>query len=245
MKKHAILLSSLLLAPVVVPAQEGEWLVAPYIWASDVSWDLAQSGGGSVAFGDVVDKIDGAALIRIEYARNKVGFTFDYIDLGLSDSRRITTPGPLPVDITVRTGVDQRLVEAGMFYRVSTSDRGIDVIAGIRDTNVDSSLVVAPASQPAQRFDTSDSFTDVIIGARYLHRLNKSWDFAIRGDYGFGGSDGAVNLMAQLGWRSRGTFGMSLAYRHITFDFDQRIEGESATSEFTFSGPALGFMFRF
>ena len=67
----------------------------------------------------------------------------------------------------------------------------------------------------------------------------------MRGDYGFSGSDGALNFAAGVGWRSQGNFGMSLVYRYLSFDFDQRVDGEPATSEYTFSGPALGFLFRF
>ncbi len=104
---------------------------------------------------------------------------------------------------------------------------------------------MTPANTQPQRFDSSSSFTDFYAGARYLHRFTETWDFSIRGDYGIGGSDGALNLMASVGWRTRGAFGMSLAYRHLTFDIDERIEGEPATNKFDFSGPALGFMFRF
>jgi len=238
-------LLSLLLMPAVSSAQQGDWLVAPYIWAADVSWDLAARGDGSVAFSDIVDKLDGAALIRIEYVRNKIGFTFDYVNMSLSDRRRISTPGPVPVDIAIRAGVDVTMFEAGAFYRPSATDNGIDIIAGVRDTDVDSDLEITTTNFPQQRLNTGDSFTDIYLGARYLHRLSESWDFSVRGDYGFGGSDGAVNLMAQVGWRSRGSFGMSFAYRHLAFDFDHRVEGEAATSEFTLSGPAIGFMFRF
>lgn len=238
-------LMSLVLMPVVSSAQQGEWLVAPYIWAANVSWDLAARGDGTVEFSDIVDKLDGAALIRIEYVRNKIGFTFDYVDMSLSDRTNISTPGPLPISVAIRADVDLSVLETGAFYRPSATDSGVDVLAGIRDTNVDSSLIVTPANLPTERFDTGKGFTDIYVGARYLHRLNESWDFSVRGDYGFGGSDGALNLMASVGWRSRGSFGMSLAYRHLAFDLDQKVEGEAVTNEFEFSGPALGFLFRF
>jgi len=226
-------------------AQQGDWLVAPYLWAADVSWDLAARGDGSVAFSDLVDKLDGAGLVRIEYVRNKIGFTFDYVSMSLSDSTRITTPGPLPVDISIRASVDLTVFEAGAFYRPSATDDGIDFIAGVRDTDADSTLIVTPANTQPQRFDAGSGLTDIFLGARYLHRFDETWDFSIRGDYGFGGSDGALNVMAGLGWRSRGNFGMSLAYRHLAFDIDERVDGEPVTNEYRFSGPALGFMFRF
>ena len=241
----AVLLVTLALPGLSAAQQPGQWLVAPYIWASDVSWDIAARGDGTVEFSDLVDKMDGAGLIRIEYARNKIGFTFDYIGMSLSDGRRFSTPGPLPVDITVRADLDLTVFESGVFYRPSATDNGLDIIGGIRYTNADSSLIVAPVNTQPQRFDTGDSFTDIYVGARYLHRLTESWDFSVRGDYGFGGSDGALNLAAGIGWRSRGKFGMSLVYRHLAFEFDERVDGEPAKSEFDFMGPALGFLFRF
>jgi len=236
---------SLLIAPGLSAAQDRPWLVAPYIWAIDVSWDIAARGSGTVEFSDAVDKLDGAGLIRIEYVRNKIGFTFDYVSLSLSDRTNISTPGPLPVNISINASTDLTVFEAGAFYRPSATDSGFDFLAGIRDTDVEGTLIVTPQNTASQRFDADKGFTDVYLGARYLHRLSESWDFSVRGDYGFGGSDGALNLMASVGWRSRGSFGMSLAYRHLEFDIDQRIEGEPATSEYSFSGPALGFLFRF
>jgi len=218
----------LVLAPGLAAAQEGQWLVAPYLWTADVSWDLEARGSGGVAFSDLVDKLDGAALIRIEYVRNKIGFTIDYVNMSLSDRTNISTPGPIPIDINIKAGVDLTVFEAGVFYRPSATDSG-----------------VTQTGFPTERFDTGKGFTDIYLGARYLHRFTESWDFSVRGDYGFGGSDGALNLMAGVGWRSRGAFGMSLAYRHLAFELDQKVEGEAVTNEFDFSGPALGFLFRF
>jgi hypothetical protein len=235
------------LAALVLPGlshgqQLGEWLVAPYIWASDVSWDTAERGGGDIPFGDLVDKLDGAGLIRVEYTRNKIGFTFDYIGMSLSERRSFEIG---PVLNVLQANLDLTTFEAGAFYRPSATDHGFDFIAGIRNMDVDSNVILTIGDTQPQRFDTGDSFADVYLGARYLHRFNDAWDFSIRCDYGFGGSDGALNIMTGVGWRSRGVFGMSLVYRHFEFEFDQRIEGETATSEFAFSGPALGFLFRF
>lgn len=232
--------------PATSEAQQGEWLVAPYLWGTDVSWDLAQRGAGGVSADDLVDKLDAAGLIRIEYVQNTVGLTFDYVYMSLSDNRRITIPDPIaPVNVDIRAGLQLTIFEAGAFYRPSATDSGVDFIGGVRYVDTDSNLIVTPGNTASQRFDTGDSFTDVFVGARYLHRLDQTWGFLLRGDYGFGGSDGSLNLIAGLDWRSQGTFGMSFAYRHLTFDFDQRVDGEPATSEYEFTGPALGFVFRF
>jgi hypothetical protein len=237
----AVLLS-FMLVPGLSVAQQGEWLVAPYIWAADVSWDLAARGDGTIEFSDIVDKLDGAGMIRVEYVRNMIGFTFDYVGMSLSDRRNFMIG---PVNNSLQASVDLTAFEAGVFYRPSATDSGIDIIAGVRDIDVDSTVIVTLGQTQPQRLDSGSGFTDVYLGARYLHRLTETWDFSVRGDYGFGGSDGSLNVMAGVGWRSRSTFGMSFAYRHLAFDIDHRIEGEAATSEFSFSGPALGFLFRF
>jgi len=233
------------LAPGLSAAQQGEWLVAPYIWASDVSWDLAARGDGSVSFSNIVDKLDGAGLIRIEYARNKIGFTLDYIGMSLSDGTSFSTPGPLPIAVDIRAELDLTILEVGTFYRPSATDSGVDYLIGIRDTDNDTTLLFTPTNAPTQRIDSNSGFTDIYLGARYLHRINDRWDFSVRGDYGFGDSDGTLNLLAGVGWRTSGTFGMSLLYRHMAMEFDQKVDGEAATTELDMSGPMLGFLFRF
>ena len=139
MRKSKTALAALLVmlsVPGVAAAQQpGQWLVAPYLWASDVGWDLSARGDGTVAFSDLVDKIDGAGLIRVEYTRNKIGFTFDYVGMSLSDGRRFSTPGPLPVDINLRADLDMTVFESGVFYRPSATDQGVDIIGGIRYTD--------------------------------------------------------------------------------------------------------------
>lgn len=234
-----------LLAPGLAAAQQTNWLVAPYIWASDVGWDISSRGSGSVAFSDLVDKLDGAGIVRVEYVQDTFGLTFDYVGISLSDSRRISTPGPGPIDIDIRSGVDMTVFEGGAFWRPSRTDSGFDLLAGLRNVDVDTNLIVTPGDTQPQRFDADSSFTDLYVGARYLHRFTQTWDAVIRADYGFGGSEGALNIVVGLGWRSAGTFGMALAYRHLSFDIDQRIAGEPTTNEFDFKGPALGFLFRF
>jgi hypothetical protein len=231
--------------PGVAGAQQGSWLVAPYLWASNISWDISSRGDGNIAFSDLTDKIDSAGIIRVEYARDQFGVTFDYIGISLSDRRRITAPGQVPINIDIQSKVDTSIVETGGFWRPSRTDSGVDILAGLRFIDANSDLIFTPGDTQPQRYDAASSATDIYVGARYLHRLTETWDFSVRGDYGFGGTEGAVNIVASLGWRSGGAFGMALGYRHLAFDIDERIEGESATNEYDFTGPALGFMFRF
>ena len=64
----------LILTPVLAAADEAEWLVAPYLWLSDVSLDQSSGVSGSISASDLLDKTDLAGMIRMEAARNRWGF---------------------------------------------------------------------------------------------------------------------------------------------------------------------------
>ena len=72
-------LATLTLVPAVAPAQQGDWLVAPYIWTADVSWDLAARGDGSVALSDfgLADSVEAIARGGQVRHRSDVGQTAD------------------------------------------------------------------------------------------------------------------------------------------------------------------------
>ena len=243
LKKAALLLA---LVPALSAAQEPEWLVAPYIWGSSVSWDLAARGDGTLSARDLADKTDGAGLIRIEWARDEWGFALDWVGISLSENSIITAQGAFePIDINTRVELDVDILELGGFYRPSGNDTGVQYLFGLRRTGTDSTLLLTPPVGPTQRLDDDRDFTDVYVGARFLHRFNDTWDLSLRADYGFGDTDGTLNLLGGVGWRSAGYFGLHLGYRHLAMEFDQNFDGEEATTDIDLTGPFLGFMFRF
>jgi len=79
--------------------------------------------------------------------------------------------------------------------------------------------------------------TDVFFGARYLRRFGNRWVVIVRGDYGFGDSEGALNLLARVGLRLAGPFGLQLGYRHAVIEFEQDVNGIPETTEISLSGP--------
>jgi hypothetical protein len=235
----------MLLNPAVSDAQEAEWLLAPYLWLSDVTLDQSSGVSGGISASDLLDVSDSAGMIRMEAAWNRWGFTVDYVWLGVSESR-VLFQGPLLPSLNVNVELDVSIVELGGFFRPSGTDSGIDLLFGIRNLNVDKTLLLTPGGGgPTQRFDSSPEFTDGFGGARYLHRFNDRWDLNLRGDYGFGDSEGTVNLIASVGFRFNETFALNLAYRHLAIEFEENISGAIETTDIEMSGPALGFLFRF
>ena len=85
----------------------------------------------------------------------------------------------------------------------------------------------------------------MFLGARYIHRIGDRWDFTLRGDYSFGDSEGTLNLLASIGLRVAGPFGLQLGYRHAVIEYADSVDGVPETTEIALTGGFLGFVFRF
>jgi len=238
----------LLLTATSAQAQETVWLVAPYGWLPDIS--LAQSGGGDSPSGgisgeDLLSKTDTTGMIRVEAARGRFGVTVDYLFISLSDQGVFETPGPLLPSINIRAELDVQVLEVGGFYRPSGDDRGFDYLVGVRSIDSDETLLATPEDGPTQRFDTGSRLTDLFVGARYLYRFNDRWDLGVRGDIGFGESDGTVNVIVSGGYRFPGPFALQLGYRYVNLEYTETVNGDDETTEIEFNGPFVGALFRF
>ena len=121
------LFAALLLAmtPALTAAQESEWLVAPYLWLSDVTLDQSSGVSGGISASDLLDVSDSAGMIRIEGARNRWGFTFDYLWVGVSEGVSIPLPPPF-IGFSLLAELDVSVVELGGFFRPSGTDSGVD-----------------------------------------------------------------------------------------------------------------------
>ncbi len=233
----------LMMTSALAAADDAEWLVAPYLWLSDVTLDQSSGVSGSISASDLLDKTDTAGMIRMEAVWNRWGFTVDYIFLALSES--IALP-PSPPNLNIIVDLDVSIVELGGFFRPSGTDSVVDYLFGVRNINVDKTLLLTPSTGgPTRRFDSDPQFTDAFAGARFLHRFNDNWDMTLRGDLSFGDSEGTLNLLASVGYRFNRTFALNLGYRHLDIEFEENISGEVETTDITLSGPILGFLFRF
>ncbi len=234
----------LMLAPMISTAAETEWLVAPYIWLSDITLDQSSGVSGGISASDLLDKSDSVGMIRVEAARGRWGFTVDYLWLDVSEGATIPLPPPFGTNLLVE--LDVSIVDLGGFFRPSGTDSGVDYLFGIRNINVEKTLLATPVGGgPTQRFDGDSEFTDVFGGARYLHRFDDNWDLNLRGDYSFGDSEGTWNLLASIGYRFNKTFALNLGYRHLAIEFEETVSGGVETTDLELSGPLLGFLFRF
>ena len=238
----------LTLVPTLSLAESVDWLIAPYGWLPDISLDQSSdsgSGGGGISGSDLLSKTESAGMLRFEVARNRWGLTLDYIFLSLADQTTLAAPPPFTVSVDIDAELDLDVIELGGFYRPSGEINGVNYLLGVRQIAVDKLILATPSIGPAQVFESDAEVTDVFLGARYLHRFGNRWDVIVRGDYSFGDSDGTLNLLASIGLRVAGPFGLQVGYRHAVIEFEEDINGVPETTEVSLSGPYLGFVFRF
>jgi hypothetical protein len=210
------------LAPALACADDVEWLVAPYGWLPSVTLDQS--------FDDGSGGEDGGAML-------------DYIYVSLADQASISVP-PL-IEIDTESDLDLEVLELGGFYRQSGEGFGIDYLFGLRNINADIEIVSSRQDLPPTTVGVSAQVTDVFFGARYRRSLGKHWALALRGDYGFGDSDGTLNVLATIGLRFNETVGLNFGYRHATIRFEEDIDGSQETTDISLSGPYIGLSFRF
>ena len=234
------------LAPSAAAAEQTEWLVAPYGWLPSVSVNQTfdeDPGGGTGGGAEVLSKIDFVAMLRAEVARGHWGATLDYIYVSLTDQ---TTYSPLPfINIGIDGDLDLEVLELGGIYRLSGQADGLHLILGLRRINVDLGIVFGRQDESFRSLQVAAEIDDVFLGGRYRVALGKRWEASLRGDYGFGDSDGTLNVIASIGVRFNETVGMSFGYRYVTIEFENDRESTPESTEILLSGPFVGLLFRF
>lgn len=219
-----------------------EWMVVPYGWGVSVGTDLEATGpldGGlsnEMNFDDVLDRFDGAFQIHIEGQNDSWGMFTDFTYLGLADDRERPR-------FRTESDLDARLFEiAAVWNPESGKYDGLDLFAGLRYIDVDLTVRVEPNDPQLDgtTLDGSDSYTDLMIGARYTWPLSDRWHFTLRGDASFGDTEGTWNSSAVA--RLRTMHGSWLfGYRYLSVE----LEASTTRTDITMSGPMIGYGFIF
>ncbi len=217
------------------------WSITPYLWGSDVTTDVrfpaGQEIGAEAGFDDIMDKLDIGALLHAEGHRGKWGMFVDGTYLSLSDDG---SRGPIATEAEIDIGIYEL---AGVYTPGGAAGR-FSVFAGARLLELDLDLTFSggfPSSPNSRSADKS--YTDFMIGGRYLHPFNDRWLLNLRGDVGGGDTESSWNATALLGWR----FGADLdnavlfGWRHMELE----IENEGIETDLTMDGPIAGVLFGF
>ena len=218
-----------------------EWMVEPYAWAASIGTDMRTitpptDADSDSSFSDVIDKLDGVFMGRVEGRTDRYGMFADFIYLGLADGsqRRV---------LRTDTDLDTRLLDLAFSVRVGGErDSGLDLYGGARYIDLDLTTEFVPDNPAfaARTFDAGESYLDFLAGARYTWPLAERWSLTLRGDASFGETDGTWSASAMAGYRT-GNGAWLFGYRYMEAEFGN----DNADITLDLGGPVVGYGFRF
>jgi hypothetical protein len=243
-----------------IPARAAEstewtWSITPYIWATSVKVDLvlrdSQTIAADVSFGDLVDKLEFAAMLHGEGQRGKFGMLFDVFYADLSDDNQVFPIPPIPGGTaTVDAGLEMTIIEAAGIYNPRGEVKGFALLFGTRvidnDLDVDATFSLGGPGV-ARSYESGDTLVDAMLGVRYIGDIAKHWGYQVRGDASALGTELTWSAGAgfSFAWGKEDRFAVSLGYRYMDIDFDTDDTERLSDPEEVLAGPIVGFRFSF
>lgn len=227
-----------------VTAQDGKWTttVSLYTWAADTDTTITTPTGGlqaSLPFDDAFENLDFAFMGVVEARRDRWSLVTDFARTDLSFSEPFGGPeyGAINADISLQ------VLNAYGLYRVrEDAAYSVDVGAGLRWVNIDTSLDATPGTQPAVSTAADSGWIDPVVAARMSVTLSDRWFGAVFFDYGgFSSSSESYQVALVANYRISDAFSLTGGYRLL--DLDHRIDGNEL--DMTQSGPVFGLQYRF
>ena len=244
--RHATLWRSLAVlaaacSSVASAADDWRWSLTPYLWAisTDFSTALNLGDGGQQDFSDILGKLDFAAQVHAEAARDRWGFILDVTNLQMSDR------GPQR-GFEVKTDSKVTLVEAlGMISAGEDARNGLDLLFGARILGVDLDVLVfdGEGGDMLARASLDDDLTDFVLGVRYRRALGDKWSLIARIDGASGDTDYTANLELTLGRHFGDNGALRIGYRYLDIEFERG--SELLEPSLVISGPVIGYTFAF
>ena len=235
--------ASLLLSPALAAAEAGgglAWSVTPYVWATGTKLDLrfrdANLGGGELSFSDALDVLDAAFMLHVEGGRGNWSAFGDLTYIKISD----TTQRQL---LTIDSENKQVFFDAALAFWPGGEGSPLSVFGGVRYTGMDDQFRFSLNGSELAAVQSDDDYVDALFGVRYRFDLNKRWSLMTHADLSFGDSEGTYLLRADFAYTvgKREQNRILIGYQHKEAEFKS---GDLRT-DFTFSGPQVGFNFRF
>ena len=218
--------------------------VAPYVWATALNGDTGINGHTShvnASIGEVLDHVDGGAMLTAEARQGRWGIITDFIYADLAD-RKFFDAGLIE---SVKLHVNQYIwTQAGAYRAYQNRNTWIDVLAGFRLVSMNQTLSVSARDPFAPHGDISDSvsldrtWVDPIIGLRSAVEIVDRWAIRTEGD--IGGFDANSQLtwqaLAALGYDATAATRVLVGYRGLGYNHDR----DGFTYDTVMHGPIVG-----
>jgi len=236
--------------------------VSIYGWFPDIAGETAFTppGGSSefeVDIENILDNLEFTLMGIFDMRKGRWGLLTDmiYMDVGGSSTgtREATIGGtPIPIDAAADVNLDIKsliLTLSGYYRAVDQAGLTLDVLAGTRYLDVEQSVNwnvtgnVGSIPLPGRTGAATVSLTnwDLIFGARgrFAFGAQKTWFVPYYLDFGAGDSDFTWQGITGLGYAFK--WGeVTAVWRYLYYD----LSSDKPIKDMDFSGPAVGFTFR-
>lgn len=252
-KTLLILLTTVLTAGLLAPSfaqgpreqsDDWQWVLTPYFWLAGMDGDVTVKGNKSSVdedFSDLVEKLDFAAMGRVEAWKNNFGITSDMVYMSLEDDFK--TPGP-DIDVTL----EQFIWDLGASVMLSESPLGSSGVSKITFEAMGGGryVYIEPAVdfRPGPKFDKSLEYFEPFFGGRIRVRINEKWLVAVRGDIGGfdigDSSDLTWNLVVAADLALSERTSLVFGYKIMDINVDKGSGPTKNELDMQISGPAIG-----
>ena len=240
---------TLALAMLASPAAAQEWKfsVTPYLWAAGLEGDIGAfpnlpTAEVDLSFGDVLEELDGAIMVKAEAQRGRLGLIMDvgYVKTD-SSTDDVTIRDPRFTGVTLGNELLTATL-AGAWRAVDEPQYSIDFVGGVRFSKVSPDLALIVQDTVVRRANPDASWFDPVIGARTSVQLSPRWSLAAYGDVGgFGvSSDLTYQVLATASYAFNDRWALSAGWRHYGVDYEE----DGFVYDVTQSGPIMGVTFR-
>jgi hypothetical protein len=218
-----------------------DWRLEPYVWAASIGTDLRTmkpptDNSADTSFSDILDKLDGVFMGRVEGRGDRYGAFVDFIYLGIAQDHQFRV-------VSTETDLDTRVADVAFSWRPGADrDRGLDVYAGGRFIDIDLTTRFTPTDPELQprTLDVETSFLDLLLGARYTWQGEGAWGVTVHGDASGGDTDGTWNTSAMGHYRT-GNGAWLFGYRYM----QAKLGADNADVRLVLNGPVFAYSFRF
>ena len=213
-----------------------DWLGIAYLWGSGITIDARDQSVG-VDFGDLVDNLEMSFMGHVEAQGDTWGGFVDvlFVNVGDRESRPLAD---LNVDNDT-TSMDLALVWSPGAERLS----GTELYGGLRYVSNDFRIVVdpVPPNLPDTVGRSDNSYTDLLLGARYIAPLSDNWRLTVQADLSGGDTEGTWSL-GFYGSYVMGQHRLIAGYKHYEMDLEG---GRGTDLTVTMTGPVIAYGYRF
>jgi hypothetical protein len=232
-------------------AEEWQWSATPYVWTTDLAMGLSiadrQLVDAEVAFADLVEKLDGAAMVRIEGMRGQHGMAFDVFNVELADTLATPLPGT-STSLGLELGVGLTILDATGVYDARGDGNGFALLYGARvieqRNEIDATLSGDGFTLGTRSFDATDRFVDGLVGFRYARELPHNFSYEVSADVSAGDTELTWSAGPTIGYRfgDGDRYEVTAGYRRMDIDFET---AEPVDANMSMSGLSIGFRIDF